>query len=144
MSNHQNWKYGNLLLRISLGGFLALWGIDKLVASDDTVKIFSHFYKLPIGTSIVWIIGWLEILLGLSIGIGFKRKYSYLIGLIVHLISTVSSWKQLLDPWGKYLIDGKNSHLFLASIPVLATFIVLYFNREDGTYTLDARLEKNS
>ena len=142
MSN-ANWRYGNIVLRTSLGFFLLMWGVDKLVATDDTLKIFSHFYKLPISASIASVVGIAEIVLGLFIMLGFMRKYVYPTGLILHLISTLSSWRQLIDPWGKFLIDGKNSHLFLASIPVLAAFFVLYFNRHDDFLTLDSRCCKS-
>lgn len=142
MNNSHHWKYANLVLRVSLGIFIVLWGVDKIVASNDTVNIFSYFYKLPINTSLAVMIGVAEILLGLAILMGFQRKLSYGLGLIAHLISTVSSWKQMIDPWGLYILDGKNSHLFLAAIPVLAAFIVLYMNRDDSNYTLDSLLKK--
>ena len=144
MNEPTQWPYGNLLLRVSLGLFLFLWGLDKLIATEDTVRIFSHFYKLGIGSAAAVIIGLAEMVLALCIGFGYKRKLSYLIGLIIHAISTLSSWQQLIDPWGRIWGDGKNSHLFLASIPVLAAFFVLYMNRYDDRWTLDQRCKKTS
>lgn len=120
---------GLVWLRVALGLFIALWGLDKIAATEGTLKIFSHFYKLSIGSEAAWVLGGLEILLGLAIAVGFKKNWSYALGFFFHLISTISSWKQLLDPWGWYLNPGQNSHLFLASLPVLAGFWVLWVNR---------------
>lgn len=140
MNSYVPWRYGNFLLRVSLGFFLLLWGIDKLVAPSDTLRIYEHFYKMQIVSSTAPILGVAEAILGIAIIFGFWRRLSYGLGLLLHLISTLSSWQQLLDPWGKFWNEGKNSHLFLASIPVLAAFIVLFMNRADDTLTLDRRL----
>lgn len=140
MTPYLPWRYGNLVLRISLGLFLFLWGLDKLVAPADTVKIFDHFYKMQLDASTTTIVGIAEMCLGLAIAVGFLRVFSYGLGLFLHLISTLSSWQQLLDPWGKIWNQGKNSHLFLASIPVLAAFIALFMNRSDEDFTLDRRM----
>lgn len=142
MTHYLPWRYGNLVLRASLGIFLALWGADKLVAPADTIKIFEHFYKMQLDASVATIVGIAEVCLGLAIAGGFFRTFSYGLGLALHLISTLSSWQQLLDPWGKIWNQGKNSHLFLASIPVLAAFVVLFMNRSDEDFTLDRLLRR--
>lgn len=129
----------NVLLRWSLGFFLALWGVDKLVATEGAQNIFSHFYLVEIGPSIAQVLGVLEILLGAAILLGLFRTFSYGLGLLAHSVSTIASWKQLIDPWG-LIWGGGNSHLFLAAIPVLAGFIVLFLNRHDTYMTIDARL----
>jgi len=142
MNDPGHWPYGSLVLRVALGLFLFLWGLDKLIATEDTIKIFSHFYKLGIGSTVAVIVGLAEMVLAISIALGYKRSLSYLTGLVIHALSTLSSWQQLIDPWGKIWGSGKNSHLFLASIPVLAAFIVLYMNRHDDRWTLDSRCKK--
>ncbi len=136
MSAYRPWRYGNLLLRISLGLFLFLWGLDKIIAPGDTGHIFEHFYKMQIDAHATTVVGVGEMALGVAIIAGVFRTFSYGLGLMLHLISTLSSWQQLLDPWGKIWNAGKNSHLFLASIPVLAAFIVLFMNRSDDELTV--------
>lgn len=128
----------NVLLRIGLGFFLLLWGVDKLVATEGAKGIFSNFYLMDIGVGPVQILGAAEILLGAAIMAGLFRTLSYGLGLAAHGVSTIASWKQLLDPWG-LIWGGPNAHLFLAAIPVLAAFIVLFLNRHDTYMTLDAR-----
>ncbi len=137
MKSDLSWRYSNFLLRVSLGLFLFLWGVDKIMAPADTLRIFEHFYKIQIGTAASTALGIAEMLLGIAIILGRWRTLSYGLGLFFHMISTLSSWRQLLDPWGTIWNQGKNSHLFLASIPVLAAFIVLFMNRGDGRFTFN-------
>lgn len=44
--------------------------------------------------------------------------------MILHAISTISTYNQLLNPFGK-------NHLFIAAIPVLGAFIALFLMRDD-------------
>jgi len=46
--------------------------------------------------------------------------------MVLHAISTVSTYSQLLSPFGK-------NHLFIAAIPVLGAFIALFLMRDDDT-----------
>ncbi|MBI4512558.1 MAG: hypothetical protein HY702_00470 [Gemmatimonadetes bacterium] len=124
-------------LRLGLGVFLALWGVDKLVATDGALGIFRRFYLMEVGQALVQALGVLEILLGLAIVFGFLRTLSYGLGLAADTVSTLASWKEILDPWG-LIWGGGNAHLFLASIPVLAAFVVLFLNRRDEVWALDA------
>jgi putative oxidoreductase len=119
-------RAGLAILRIGLGVFLALWGIDKIVVPDATVQIFDSFYKIPISTAIAPAIGIAEVLLGLAIALGVWKTVTYGLGLLVHGVSTIASYRQLLDPFG-------DNHLFLAAIPVLAGYAALYLLRRQDT-----------
>lgn len=128
-------------LRIGMGVFLAYWGADKLVATDDSVGIFSSFYQLDVGAVVVQAAGVVEIALGLVLAVGLFRIPAAWIQLVVNGISTLGSWRQILDPWAVLgLRDGGNAHLFLASIVIMAASIVLVLNARDDTLTLDRRL----
>jgi putative oxidoreductase len=126
------------ILRISLGGFLLLWALEKFVIPQATVAIWKSFYLTAIGVSVPYVIGAFETLLALGIIIGFQRRITYGAGLIIHAVSVVSSWRQLIDPWGLWLND-RPQHLFLAGVPVLAGFLVLYLLREADRWTVDGR-----
>lgn len=127
------------ILRITLGGFLLLWGIEKFVVPAATVAIWEQFYLVPIGGAMPYVIGISEILFAVWFLLGWKRRVVYGIAVGIHGISTVSTWRQLIDPWG--LIWGGNNHLFLAGVPVLAAFIALYLLRDLDLWTVDgARL----
>jgi uncharacterized membrane protein YphA (DoxX/SURF4 family) len=119
-------QVGLFILRLSLGVFLLLWSIDKLVAPEGTVRIFQVFYKIPISSSLAYVIGTVEALLSLLIIAGAWKRYTYAIGLALHTVSTLSTWKQLLSPFGQ-------NHLFIAAIPVLAAFLLLYLLRDQDT-----------
>jgi len=126
-----------LILRISLGVFLLLWGLEKIIIPARTVGIYDKFYGIPIDTAIAPMLGALQIALAAALLIGFKRRWSYGLATLLHTYSVVSSWRSLIDPWG--LIYGEVKHLFLAGVPVLAGFIVLYMLREMDLWTVDGR-----
>lgn len=115
-----------LILRIALAVFLLLFGIDKLVATETTVKVFAHFYGLAIAPAVAQTAGVLEILLGLAMLAGLWKTIVYGSGLLLHAISTLVTYEQLLFPFGE-------NHLFIASIPVLAAFIALFLLRRLDT-----------
>lgn len=122
------------ILRISLGLFLLIWAVEKFVMPEVTVRIWDAFYfGIDIGPTIPYVIGALETALAVAILIGFQRKWAYGLGTVFHGISTLSTWKQLLSPFG-----GPN-HLFVAGVPVLAAFVVLYLLREWDLWTVDGR-----
>lgn len=126
------------VLRIGMGLFLAMWGVDKLVATEGAVGIFSHFYGVDVGTVLIQAAGIGEILLGILLAVGLFRVPMAWLALLANTVSTVASWKQILDPWGLLGITEGGSHLFLASIVVMAANVVIVLNARDGTWTLDA------
>lgn len=130
------------ILRISLGGFLLLWALEKFAVPEGTVSIWKFFYLIDIGPAIPYLVGTLETLLALAITVGLWRSVSYGLGLLFHAISVAATWKQLLDPWGLYLFD-RPQHLFLAGIPVLAGFVALYLLREADIWTVDGARKRS-
>lgn len=137
---HSRWTMP--VLRIGMGVFLALWGVDKLVATEGAQGIFSQFYLVDVGVSFVTIAGVAEILLGVLLAVGLFRVPMAWIALIVNGVSTVASWKQILDPWGLFGLTSGGSHLFLASIVIMAATIVLVLNAGDDEATLDRKLRR--
>ena len=115
------------LLRLGLGLFFVLWGIDKIVAPGSTVKIFEMFYMMPISVSLAPMIGAIEIIFGLAFIAGVYKDRVYLLGVLLHGISTLASYRQYMDPFGK-------NHLFLAAIPLLFAYVALYMMRDEDTY----------
>lgn len=128
------------VLRIGMGVFLAMWGLDKLVAAEGAAGIFSSFYGLDVGTAVVRTFGVLEVLLGLALAVGLFRVATAWIQLFVNGVSTVSSWKQILDPWGVFGLTDGGTHLFLASIVITAASVALVLNARDATFTVDRLL----
>lgn len=56
--------------------------------------------------------------------LAYKRQYSYLAVLIMHALSTLSSFGRYLDPW------TSPNLLFFAAWPMLAAIFALYYLRD--------------
>ena len=83
--------------------------------------------------ALVTVAGVLEIALAMAILAGLWRTWSYGLGLVVHLVSTLATYRELLTPFG-------DNHMYLAALPVLAGFACLFLLRQrDALWSLDAR-----
>jgi putative oxidoreductase len=123
-----------LVLRITLGLFLLQWGIEKLVVPQNTVTIWSYFYGLDISQALSYLFGAVEIAIAACLFLGAFRTVAYGAALVLHAVSVLVSWRQLLDPWG----DPAN-HLFIAGVPVLGALIVLFLLRHWDHSLLDRK-----
>lgn len=122
------------ILRLTLGVFLLQWGGEKLLTPEVGQKIYGHFYFLDLPLTVFPFIGGLQMLLALAIMTGFRKKYSYLAGFLVHSVSTIATWSHLIAPY------ESGNHLFMTGVPVLAAFWLLWRLRElDGKWSLDNR-----
>jgi uncharacterized membrane protein YphA (DoxX/SURF4 family) len=116
-------EIGLLILRLGLGVFLLLFGIDKLVAPHTTAAVFVHYYGLDVVPgALIYGVGSLEIALSLAILVGFWKTLSYGLGLALHTVSTLATYRELLSPFGE-------NHMYLAAVPVLAGFVTLFLLR---------------
>lgn len=125
------------ILRVTLGLFLLVWGLEKFIIPDRSIEIYGYFYGLSASAAVTYVLGALESVLALAIVIGAFRRWSYGIGLLIHAVTTIVTLRLILDPWG--LISGEPQHLFVAAVPLLAAFLALYLLRELDTYSFDAR-----
>ncbi|MYA34429.1 MAG: DoxX family membrane protein [Gemmatimonadales bacterium] len=132
-------RWGLLLLRVSTGWLLVMWGLDKFVNVEHGQRVAESFY-LGIGSQAVVqnVFGGLEIVLGLLVVLGLWRKRAYPVAFIVLLITALAVWKSILDPWG-WVLDGSQV-LFYPSIIVLAGAMVLWGTMDQDELTLDARM----
>lgn len=131
---HDKHKIANALLFLRLGVFIVIlmWTLDKFVNPGHAAGVFENFYGLSgWGPTVFMIIGALELLLLIGFVIGFKKRLTYGLIFVIHAISTLSSWKQYINPF-----DG--NLLFFAAIPMLAACWALYSLRElDTRFTVD-------
>lgn len=127
------------VLRVGMGLFLLTWGLDKLLAVEGSQTIFERFYMIEAGPSLIQLAGVAEIALALLLAVGLLRRPVAWVVLIVNAVSTLASWRQIIDPWGRLGIAPGGSHLFLASIVIMAVSIVLVLNAADDTLSLDGR-----
>ena len=133
---------GLLLLRVTTGWLLVMWGLDKLVNVEHGQRVAEGFY-LGIGTQAIVqnVFGVLEILLGLAVVVGLWRRLLYPVMCLVLLITALAVWKSILDPWGWFL-DGAQV-LFYPSIIIFAGALVLWGTMDEDELTLDARWDRS-
>lgn len=119
------------LVALRLGVFIVMfmWTMDKFVNPGHTAKVFEIFYGIGSSTTIVYILGALQLILVLLFLAGIKKRITYGIILLMHAASTFSAYNQY--------IDGFNNLLFFAAWPMLAACFTLYLLRdEDVKFTI--------
>lgn len=117
-----------LLLRFGVFVVMFIWTLDKFVRPEHAAKIFESFYFIGgLGNVPVYLIGAVEMAILLGFLAGFKKRFTYGFVLILHGISTFSSFRQYLNPF-----EGPNL-LFFAAWPMLAACFALYSLRELDT-----------
>jgi hypothetical protein len=117
-----------LSLRVSAFIVMFVWTIEKFLNPQHSIGIMKRFYMIEgLGVNIVYALGVLQLLLVLGFVAGFKKRFTYGSILILHGISTLSTWSKLIDPW------GPRNLLFFTAIPMLAALFALYKMREHDT-----------
>lgn len=124
------------ILRIALGAFLLVWGLEKFIVTERSVAIYGFFYDVSASTAVTYTQGALESVLAMAIIIGAFRRWSYGIALLVHAATAAATARLIIDPWG--LISGEPQHLYLAAVPILAAFAALYLLRDLDEFSVDA------
>ena len=123
-------RIATALLALRLGVFIVMlmWTLDKFVNPGHASAVFENFYGLAgVGSAIMAAVGVAELLLVLAFAAGYCKRFSYGAVLILHGISTLSSYRQYLQPF--------DNLLFFAAWPMLAACFALYLLRD-----LDTRL----
>ena len=122
-----------LLLRLGVFIVMFMWTLDKFINPQHSSAVFDHFYGLSgLGSGTFLAIGLAQLALVLAFLSGFAKRYSYGTILALHAVSTLSSWKQYLDPF--------NNLLFFAAWPMLAACFALYYLRDlDTMWSLKSR-----
>jgi putative oxidoreductase len=117
-----------LVLRLSVFSVMLIWTIDKFVRSAHAISVYEHFYFLRgLGPAIIYTIGVAELMLLLGFVIGFAPRLTYGLVLVLHAVSTLSSFRQYLQPF-----EGPNI-LFFAAWPMLGACFTLYYLRDLDT-----------
>jgi len=120
-------KLEKSLLCLRLGVFLVMfmWTLDKFVNPEHALGVFEKFYFLGgFSKQLLFVLAGAEMLILGAFLIGYKKTLSYGFVLGFHFISTISSYKQYLNPW-----QGA-SLLFFAAWPMLAACFALFWLRD--------------
>ena len=125
MNDESRLQISLLLLRLSIFIVMFMWTLDKFINPEHSAAVYSKFYFITgLESSIILVIGMLELILLLAFLVGFQQRITYGVVLVLHAISTLSSYNQYLDPY-----SGSNL-LFFAAWPMLAACFALYLLRD--------------
>jgi len=116
------------LLTLRLGVFIVMlmWTLDKFLNPEHAGKVFSGFYGIDLATpAFLAVVASIQLVIVLLFLAGALRRLSYGLVLLMHLVSTLSSWRQYLDPFDHLL--------FFAAWPMLAACLALYWLRDEDT-----------
>jgi len=128
MNLQKKLKVSLLALRYGVALVLLMWTIDKLARPEHAAGVFEKFYFLPNFSHVLLkAVGILELLLIAAFLVGSKKRFTYGAVFAIHAVSTISSYRQYLDPF-----SGGNL-LFFAAWPMLAACFALYVLRDEDT-----------
>lgn len=121
--------WGLFWLRFGLGLFLALRAIDKIIEPEITVGVFSQFYFVDVNTSVVMLIGAIQLVLSLFLLLSMYKSLTYGLAFFIHALSSVLIFWQVV-PFGV-------NHWFISNIPIFFSFLTLFLLRDlDNKLTL--------
>jgi hypothetical protein len=139
MQKPSNLEVSLLIMRLATAVFLLVWAIDKIVNQGHAQNVFKTFYFTTPSPEILTALGAAQSLIVLAFAAGFARFWTYGAVLLMHLVSTLSTYGRLLNPWG----SGAQL-LFWAAIPILAAMLALFLLREqDRLLSIDAARRKS-
>lgn len=120
-------------LRLSIFLVMLMWTLDKFVRPEHSAGVFAHFHAIAgFGNAAFLAIGAMELVLLLAFVVGFARRYSYGVVLLLHAASTLSAWHQYAHPY-------EGIHLmFFAAWSMLVGCAALYLLRDADALTVDA------
>ncbi|MEQ8971980.1 MAG: hypothetical protein RIE73_16490 [Coleofasciculus sp. C1-SOL-03] len=131
MSSDNRIAIALLVLRISVFIVMLMWTLDKFVKPDHAAAVYQNFYLISgLSNQIFYIIGAIQLIIILGFVAGFQKRWTYLLVLFFHAVSTFSSFRQYLAPF--------DNLLFFAAWPMLAACFTLYYLRDmDTLWTVD-------
>lgn len=132
-----------LLLRVSLGWLLVVWGADKIFNTAHGIAVAEKFYFGFLASEMVLpIAGVLQVLVGFAVVIGVLRHLVYPLQLILNAASLIAVAGSVIDPWSWFL-EGSNA-LFYPSLIIFAGSILLIAFRDEDSLCLDARMPRRA
>ena len=131
MSSDRRIPVALLLLRLSVFLVMLMWTLDKFVNPDHAAAVYQNFYLISgLSNQMFYIIGAIQLIIILGFVAGFQKRWTYLLVLFFHAVSTFSSFPKYLAPF--------DNLLFFAAWPMLAACFTLYYLRDmDTLWTVD-------
>lgn len=137
-------SFSLLLLRVSIGVLMLLWGADKLVDVEHGLNVTRKFYLgLLDSPGAMQAFGVLQCLLGLLVVVGALRRLTYPALLLVTGATALGVWRSIVDPWGWYL-EGSNVLFYPSLITFAGVLVLMAFQPEDEHSVDQARAARRS
>jgi len=119
-----------LVTRLFIAYFMLMWALDRFSAPDHADKVASSFYKIgSFSLSAVppQITGTFLLAVIFLFVIGFKKRFSYGLVMVIHGLGTLFTIKNLVPFSDSFTL------IFLASLPTLGAMILLFIMRREDT-----------
>lgn len=131
-----------LLLRITTGALLVIWGLIKVMAPAAAIGVSNKYYGGLISAEALQpILGWAQITLGALVILGLLRVIVYPLQAVVLVVGAAAIWQYLVDPLGLYLLDEETRQvLFFPSTTVAIASLIMLAFKSDDTLALDSIL----
>ncbi len=131
MSSDRRISVALLLLRLSVFLVMLMWTLDKFINPDHAAAVYQNFYLISgLSNQVFYLIGAIQLIIILGFVAGFQKRWTYLLVLFFHAVSTFSSFPKYLAPF--------DNLLFFAAWPMLAACFTLYYLRDmDTLWTVD-------
>ena len=130
-----------LLIRISTGLLLVLWGVIKIGAPENAISVSERYYSgLISAEGIQTGLGGAEVALGALVCLGLFRKLTYPAQAIVLGLGVAFIWQHILDPLGLWLVDEDSRRtLFFPSLCVFFASLMPLAFKEYDSLSLDRK-----
>ena len=124
MTDERKIQVSLAIIRISTAMFFLVWSLRKLIQPESTQNIFSKFYFMEVSPVFSYVVGVIQTLIILAFLVGLFKTWTYGAILGMHLVSVLSTYKQLLNPY-----ESPNT-LFWAAVPACGGLIALFLLRD--------------
>ena len=115
-----------LLLRVGVFVVMLVWTLDKLVHPEHAAKVYQKYYLLAgLEPAVFYAIGVIELVIIIGFLLGFLKRWTYGMVLVLHAISTLATFGNYLTPFSNLL--------YFAAWPMLAACFALYYLRDADT-----------
>lgn len=126
LSETERLQWSLFLLRAGVFIVMFMWTLDKFVNPGHAAAIFENFYMISgMGGIVLYTIAAVEMALILAFLAGLCKTWTYGAVMVLHGVSTLSSWNQYLNAF--------DNLLFFAAWPMLAACIALFLLRDSDT-----------
>ncbi len=126
-----------LILRVSLGLLILIWGVNKIINTGHAAAVSKGFYLDLFSQPVVLqAFGVLQSIVAIAIIVGFMRRFTYPVLIALAGITLIAVWRSIIDPLGLIFAEGTNV-LFFPSFTVFAGSLVLLAFKEEDTLSLD-------